>query len=102
MFGFESIFETYWDWGESYPEHQKYNALDKYNIKKDLMQPGFGAVLPFCFWSKCRDSLLICLWQIIWSRRAPTRRETVYLTFFQHRKTSVEIRCKILSNGKYF
>lgn len=31
----ESIFETYWDWGESYPEHQKYNALDKYQIKKD-------------------------------------------------------------------
>ena len=31
----ESIFETYWDWGESYPEHQKYNALDKYHINKD-------------------------------------------------------------------
>lgn len=29
----ESIFEPFWDCGESYPEHQKYSVLDEYDVK---------------------------------------------------------------------
>lgn len=31
----ESIFEAFWDSGESYPEHHKYSCLDKYTISSE-------------------------------------------------------------------
>ena len=30
----ESIFEPFWDSGESYPNHQKYSSLSGYEVEK--------------------------------------------------------------------